>query len=351
MRELPILYDVQSSAALARPELLVIPDPERAAELGVTVSSIARTVQLSTIGDQDQNLAKFDLPGRQIEIRVQLEPEQREELETLSRLRIPTNSGESVPLRNVASISYGYGPSQIDRYDRERQVKIEANLAEGVALGQALDAVRSLPIYQEMPPEVAERPAGDAEIQADVFAGFGFAMGSAILLIYAVLVLLYNDFFHPFTIMLSLPLSIGGALVALVLARESLGLYALIGIVMLMGLAIKNSILLVDYCLMAEASGTPREEAVIESGEARMRPILMTTVAMIAGMFPIALGVGAGAEVRQAMAIAVIGGLITSTFLTLLVVPVVHTYIDDLEHLVMRVGFGWMKKREEPEEE
>ena len=162
--------------------------------------------------------------------------------------------------------------------------------------------------------------------------------------------LLYNDFFHPFTIMLSLPLSIGGALIALVVCQEPLGLYALIGIVMLMGLAIKNSILLVDYCLMAEAEGTPREEAVLESGEARMRPILMTTVAMIAGMLPIALGVGAGAEIRQAMAIAVIGGLITSTFLTLLVVPVVHTYIDDLERFVMTYGLGWLKRHREDEE-
>lgn len=337
MRELPILLDVQSSAALARPELLVQPNEERAAELGVSVSSIARTVQVATIGEQEQNLAKFDLPGRQIGIRVQLKPEDRTELETLSQIRIPSSHGVMVPLRNVAEIGYGYGPSQVDRYDRQRQVQIQANLVEGIALGQALAAVKELDILKsEMPPEVVELPAGDVKIQRDVFTGFAYAMGAAVLLIYAVLVLLYSDFFHPLTIMLSLPLSIGGALIALVICQESLGLYALIGIVMLMGLAIKNSILLVDYCLMAEATGTPREQAVVESGEARMRPILMTTVAMIAGMFPIALGVGAGAEVRQSMAIAVIGGLVTSTFLTLLVVPVVHTYIDDLERFVFR---------------
>ena len=350
MRGLPILFDVQSSAALARPELLVEPYPERAAELGVTVSSIARTVQLSTIGDLEQNLAKFDLPGRQIGIRVQLAPENRAQLETLSQVKVPTNDGKGVQLRNVAEIQYGYGPSQIDRYDRRRRVSIEANLSEGVALGDALAAVKALQAYKDMPESVEELPAGDVEIQQDVFAGFFFAIGAAVLLIYAVLVLLYNDFFHPFTIMLSLPLSIGGALIALVVCQEPLGLYALIGIVMLMGLAIKNSILLVDYCLMAEAEGTPREEAVLESGEARMRPILMTTVAMIAGMLPIALGVGAGAEIRQAMAIAVIGGLITSTFLTLLVVPVVHTYIDDLERFVMTYGLGWLKRHREDEE-
>jgi multidrug efflux pump subunit AcrB len=349
MREMPILFDIQSSAALARPELLVKPERTRAAQLGVSVASIARTAQLSTIGDRDQNLAKFDLKDRQIDIRVQLAPEERADLERLSMVKVPTLAGGTIPLRNVAAISFGYGPSQIDRYDRQRQVSIKANLAEGVTLGQALDAVKALDVYKKMPEQIREQPAGDAEIQQDVFAGFSFAMGAAVLLIYAVLVLLYSDFFHPLTIMLSLPLSIGGALVALVVCQEPLGLYALIGIVMLMGLAIKNSILLVDYCLMAEAEGTPRDQAVLESGEARIRPILMTTVAMIAGMLPIALGVGAGAEIRQAMAITVIGGLITSTMLTLVVVPVVHTYIDDLEQFVMRFGFGRLLSRREEE--
>lgn len=347
MRDLPVLYDVQSSAALARPELLVQPDPDRAAEQGVQVMSIARTAQLSTIGDQEQNQAKFDLADRQIGIRVQLAPEDRTDLQVLEQVQVPTSTGGTVPLRNVASIGFGFGPSQIDRYDRQRQVSIKANMAEGVALGQALEAIRATKVYKEMPQGVQEAPTGDVEIQKDVFQGFAFAMIAAVLLIYAVLVLLYSDFFHPFTIMLSLPLSIGGALVALVVTQQALGLYALIGIVMLMGLAIKNSILLVDYCLMAEAEGTPREQAVIESGEARMRPILMTTVAMIAGMLPIAFGIGAGAEVRQAMAIAVIGWLITSTMLTLLVLPVVHTFIDDVEHFVMRLGFSRFKAREE----
>lgn len=350
MRDLPLLYDVQSSAALARPELLVQPEPGRASELGVTVASIARTAQLSTIGEQEQNQAKFDLSDRQIGIRVQLAPENRSDLQVLEQVQVPAAGGRSVPLRNVARISFGYGPSQIDRYDRQRQVSIKANLADGVALGQALDAIRATDTYKAMPKEVQEAPTGDVEIQRDVFQGFAFAMIAAVMLIYAVLVLLYSDFFHPLTIMLSLPLSIGGAMVALLVTQQPLGLYALIGIVMLMGLAIKNSILLVDYCVNAEAQGVPREQAVVESGEARMRPIMMTTVAMIAGMLPIALGIGAGAEVRQGMAITVIGGLITSTFLTLLVVPVVHTFIDDVEHFVMRFGLGYFKAREEKDE-
>ena len=347
MRNMSILYDVKSSAALARPELLVKPDPERAAQLGVTVASLARTAQLATIGDQEQNLAKFDLTDRQVDIRVQLAPEARTDLEQIEMVKVPSNLGRPIALRNVAKVEQGFGPSQIDRYDRQRQVKIEANLAEGVTLGQALEAIRALPEYKQMPPSVSESPTGDVEIQEDVFAGFFFAMGSAVVLIYAVLVLLYSDFFHPLTIMLSLPLSIGGALVALVVTQEPLGLYALIGIVMLMGLAIKNSILLVDYCLQEEEKGVPREEAVRQSGRARMRPILMTTVAMIAGMLPIALGIGAGAEIRKAMAIAVIGGLVTSTLLTLLVVPVVHTFIDDLEKFVFRFGLNTLKARED----
>ncbi len=351
MRDLPVLFDVQSSAALARPELLVQPDAQRAAELGVMVSSIARTAQLSTIGEQEQNQAKFDLVDRQIGIRVQLAPEGRSDLQVLEQVQVPTMGGGHVPLRNVATIGFGYGPSQIDRYDRQRQVSIKANMAEGVALGQALDAVRATAAYKAMPKGVQESPTGDVEIQRDVFQGFAFAMVAAVLLIYAVLVLLYSDFFHPLTIMISLPLSIGGALVALVITQQPLGLYALIGIVMLMGLAIKNSILLVDYCVNAEAKGVPREQAVVQSGEARIRPIMMTTVAMIAGMLPISLGIGAGSEVRQAMAIAVIGGLITSTFLTLLVVPVVHTFIDDVERFVMRLGLARFKAREERDHE
>ena len=350
MRDISLLYDVQSSAALSRPELLVQPDEQRAAEMGVMVNAIARTAQLSTIGEQEQNQAKFDLKDRQIGIRVQLAPEDRSDLQILEQVRVPTMAGSSLPLRNVAKIGLGFGPSQIDRYDRQRQVSIKANMAEGVALGQALEAIRATEVYKAMPKEVREAPTGDVEIQRDVFQGFAFAMVAAVLLIYAVLVLLYSDFFHPMTIMLSLPLSIGGALVALVLTQQPLGLYALIGIVMLMGLAIKNSILLVDYCVTAESKGVPREQAVIESGEARMRPIMMTTVAMIAGMLPISLGIGAGSEVRQAMAIAVIGGLITSTFLTLLVVPVVHTFIDDVEHFVMRFGLARFKAREEKDE-
>jgi multidrug efflux pump subunit AcrB len=230
----------------------------------------------------------------------------------------------------------GSGPAQIDRMDRARQVTIDASLAPGLTLGEALKKVHSLPAYKTMAASINDVPTGDVEIQKDIFSGFGQALAAAILLIYAVLVLLFEGYLHPFTIMMSLPLALGGALMGLVVFHESLGFYALIGIVMLMGLVTKNAILLVEYCLMAMKAGKTRHQAIIESGEARMRPILMTTVAMISGMLPIALKFGAGSEARAPMAICVIGGLITSTLLTLIVVPVVFTYIDDFQKWFMR---------------
>lgn len=330
MRRLPIIYDVNSSSALQRPEILIRPKVELAAEQGVSVQSIARVAQVATLGDIEQNLAKFDLSERQINIRVQLDPKFRDRLDTIRNLKLLGNGGKLIPLGSVAEVELGQGPSEIDRYDRKRRVKIEASLRRGTSLGDALATVHALPAFKELPKSVTESPAGDAEIQRDVFAGFAGAMGAAVLMIYAVLVLLFSGFVHPFTIMVALPLSIGGAIMGLLICREPLGLYALIGIVMLMGLTTKNSILLVEYVLTAMTQGTSRRRAIFESGEARMRPILMTTVAMIAGMMPIAMGIGAGSEVRKSMAIAVIGGLITSTLLTLVVVPVVFSYLDEL---------------------
>ena len=336
MRQVPILADVTSSAALERPEIQVVPDPVRAAEQGVTIVSIARTAMIATLGDVDMNLAKFDLPDRQINIRVQLEQDWRNNLARIGSLKVSTSDGRLVPLNSVAAVNVGQGPSQIDRYDRQRQISIDASLKPGVNLGDAVKAVAALPSHRDLPPTVKDLPSGDYEIQKEVFEGFAWAMGAAVLGIYAVLVLLFGGFLQPATIMISLPLSIGGALMGLLLFKMPLGMFALIGIVMLMGLATKNAILLVEYCLMMMGRGMAREEAIVGAGEARMRPILMTTVAMIAGMVPIAMGIGAGSEVRSAMAVAVIGGLITSTFLTLLVVPVVFTLVDDFRLFLER---------------
>ncbi|MCW5866324.1 MAG: efflux RND transporter permease subunit, partial [Candidatus Eremiobacteraeota bacterium] len=288
MRGMQGLYDINTSAALQRPEILVKPNFDLAAEQGVSVSSIARTALVATLGDNDQNLAKFDLSDRQINIRVQIDPRYRDDLATIRNLKVLGAGNRLLPISSVATMEMGQGPSQIDRYDRKRKVTIEAAMRRGYALGDALSDIHKLPAFKALPKSVSESPAGDVEIQKDIFNGFAGAMGAAVLMIYAVLVLLFSGFVHPLTIMVALPLSIGGAVMGLLVTREPMGMYALIGIVMLMGLTTKNSILLVEYVLTSKAQGVSRMRAIFESGEARMRPILMTTVAMIAGMMPIA---------------------------------------------------------------
>lgn len=327
MRDISGMVEVESTASLVKPEILIKPNPARAADLGVSVRSISQTVTLATIGDNEANLPKFDLPDRQIPIRVQVAPEFRNDLETLRNLQVPTNTQELVPLSTVADITIGSGPAQIDRSDRARQVTLSANL-QGLSLGEALTAVKDLPAFRNLPPEVNQKPDGDAEIMREVFSRFFGALGFGVLCIYAVLVLLYNNFLHPFAILVALPLSIGGALLGLLITQKELGLFALIGIVLLMGLATKNAILLVDATRSNQREGKPRIPSIIEAGVSRLRPIFMTAVSTISGMMPIALALGAGGEVRSPMAIAAIGGFSTSTLLTLVVVPVLFSYID-----------------------
>ncbi len=330
MRAIPGFVDVASTASLVQPEILIRPDPQRAADLGVSVQAIARTALLATLGDTDANLAEFATGDRQLPIRVKLAPEFRDRLDTIEQLKIPNQRGQLVPLVAVADVVFGSGPAQIDRFDRARQVSVEANL-QGITLGQGLAAVAELPAFQNLPAGVTQQSAGDAEIMQDIFSRFLLALGTAVLMIYAVLVLLYNSFLYPVTIMAALPLSIGGALVALLVTQKPLGLFALIGIVLLMGLVTKNAILLVDYALMAKEQGKTRKQAVIEAGVTRLRPILMTSISTMAGMVPIALELGAGGETRSPMAIAVIGGFTTSTLLTLVIVPVFFTYVDSFQ--------------------
>lgn len=339
MREIDGLYDVTSSAALLRPEILVTPDFDRAARQGVSVQSIARTALIATLGDAEANLAKFNLEDRQVNIRVQLDNKYRQDLRVIQNMKVLTNSGHLIPLSSVAKVEFGSGPFQIDRFDRQRQVTLESGMESRITLGEALKKVHNLPGFKSMPDSIVELPLGDAEIQRDIFSGFGTAIGAAVLLIYAVLVVLFGGFLYPLTIMVSLPLSLCGALMGLVLWKQSIGLYALIGITMLMGLVTKNAILLVEYALMQMKSGMSQKRAIVLAGETRMQPILMTTIAMIAGMLPIAMGIGAGSEARSPMAISVIGGLITSTLFTLVVVPVVFTYVDDFQQFLKRLFF------------
>lgn len=336
MRELPGLVEVTSSASLVKPEILITPDPLRAADLGVSVQAIANTAFLATLGDTESNLAEFTLGDRQIPIRVQLAPEYRDQLDTLRQLKVPGQNGNLVPLVAVADIAFGSGPAQIDRFDRARQVTIGGNL-QGITLGQGIALVEDLPALRNLPADVQQQPSGDAEIMVEIFSRFLLALGTAVLMIYAVLVLLYNNFLYPFGVMAALPLSIGGALMGLLVTQKPLGLFALIGIVLLMGLVTKNAILLVDYALMAKQQGKSRRQAVLEAGTTRLRPILMTSISTMAGMVPIALELGAGSETRSPMAIAVIGGFTTSTLLTLVVVPVFFTYLDQFQGAISKL--------------
>lgn len=326
MREIPGLVELVSSASLVKPEIIITPDLQRAADLGVSVEAIARTASLALIGDNEANLPKFNLPERQIPIRVQIDPQFRSDIETLKNLSVPSVNGDLVPLSAVAKVTLGSGPAQINRFNRYRQITLEANL-QGISLGEAMDKIRSLSAFNPLPPEVSEEPSGDAKIMRDIFEGFASALSLSILAIYAVLVLLYNNFLYPLAILMALPLSIGGALIALMVMQKELGLFALIGVVLLMGLVTKNAILLVDFTLAGLKEGKNLSQAIINAGVSRLRPIVMTSVSTIAGMFPIALELGADGSVRSPMAIAVIGGFTTSTLLTLVVIPVIFTYI------------------------
>ncbi|WP_288760265.1 efflux RND transporter permease subunit [uncultured Brevundimonas sp.] len=335
MRGVPGLANVVNTAAIARPEIVVTPRPDEAALAGVSAGTISQAVRVATIGDVDQNLPKYNLGDRQIPIRLQLTEEAREDLNVLENLRVPTASGTSVPLSAVADIAFGAGPATVSRQDRSRIASITAEL-DGITTGAAGQAVQRLPAVQNLPAGVRQVPAGDAEFIQEMITGFAIAFVSGILLMYAVLTLLFKSFAYPITIMAALPLAIGGAFIALVLADRSFSMSALIGVLMLMGIAAKNSILLVDYVIIAEQEGMKRFDAIMDAAHKRARPILMTTFAMGAGMVPIAIGWGADVEFRSPMAIAVLGGLISSTFLSLLYIPAIFTIVDDVAQFARR---------------
>lgn len=328
MRGVKGLANVVNSAAIARPEILVTPRPDEAALAGVSAGAISQAVRVATIGDVDQFLPKYNLGDRQIPIRLQLTEAAREDITVLQNLRVPANNGETVPLSAVADIQFGAGPATVRRQDRSRIASISAEL-DGIATGAASAAVQKLPSVKSLPEGVRQVPAGDQEFIQEMLKGFAIAFASGIFLMYAVLTLLFKSFAYPITIMAALPLAIGGAFIALAIGGANFSMSALIGVLMLMGIAAKNSILLVDYVIMAEQGGMPRREAILDAAHKRARPILMTTFAMGAGMVPIALGVGADVQFRAPMAIAVLGGLISSTFLSLLYIPAIFTIVDD----------------------
>jgi len=329
LRGIPGIGAVTSSQSLVRPELVVRPDPARAADLGVSTAAIADTLRIATQGDYEQGLPKLNLSQRQVPVVVRLPAEARTDLDLLARLPVPGARGP-VPLGSVATLSIDSGPAQISRYDRQRNINFEIELNQQ-PLGEVEKRAMALPSIQNPPPGVAISTLGDAEAMNELFASFGLAMLTGILCIYIVLVLLFKGFMQPVTILVALVLSVPGAIFALWVTQQALSMPSMIGLIMLMGIATKNSILLVDYVLIARNDhGLSRWDAVIDACHKRARPIIMTTIAMGAGMMPIALGIGVDPSFRSPMAIVVIGGLITSTFLSLLVIPVVFTFVDDL---------------------
>lgn len=328
LRTIPGIGSIISSASLVQPELTVKPDFARAADLGVTSSSIAEAMRIATIGDDDQELAKLNLSERQVPIRVRLNEVARTDINVLKDLPIPGTRGP-VALGNVATLEVGSGPTEITRHDRKRNINIEIQLND-LALGDIEPAVLALPSLQHLPSGIERSTLGDAEEMGELAKGFGLSMLTGVLCIYLVLVLLLKDFVQPGTILTALALSVPGAVLALFLTGSALSMPSMIGLIMLMGIATKNSILLVDYIVIARREhGLDRRSAILDACRKRARPIIMTTIAMGAGMTPIALGLSGDPSFRAPMAIVVIGGLITSTTLSLLVVPVIYSYVDD----------------------
>ncbi|MFT4266075.1 MAG: efflux RND transporter permease subunit [Xenophilus sp.] len=336
LRTIPGIGNVTSLAGLVRPEIVVRPDFARAADLGVTSAAIADTLRVATLGDYDSQLPRLNLAERQVPIMVRLADSARQDLALLERLVVPGARGP-VRLGEVATLQLAGGPAVISRYDRARNMNFEIELSTR-GLNDVTEAVRQLPAVKNLPPSVRIIDVGDAEAMGELFSGFGLAMLTGIVCIYIVLVLLFKDFLQPATILAALPLSLGGAFVGLLIADKSFSMPSLIGLIMLMGIATKNSILLVEYAIVARRDhGMSRWDALLDACRKRARPIIMTTLAMGAGMLPIAAGWGAAdSSFRSPMATAVIGGLITSTVLSLLVVPAVFTYVDDVEHWLRR---------------
>jgi multidrug efflux pump subunit AcrB len=334
MRTLNELRDARIKGDLPRPEIVVRPRLDIAAALGVSVQSISETIRIATLGDLPQNGAKFSLRDRQIPIRVSLVESARRDLTTLENMPVPTASGASVPLKSVADLSFGQGPSAVRRYNQSRRVYLEADLSPGVVLGTATKKIYALPTMKHLPPGVHLVETGNAEFMKELYQNFMLAVGAGVLMVFAVLVLLFVRVFQPITILSALPLSLGGAVLALLLTGLPFSLPVVIGILMLMGIVAKNSILLVDFAIEEMRAGKTRLAAILEAGHKRARPIVMTTVAMVAGMLPVASGWGGDSDFRGPMAIAVIGGLITSTGLTLVIVPAVFTVLDDIERWI-----------------
>jgi multidrug efflux pump subunit AcrB len=321
MATIPELVAPRVSGDLPRPEIVVTPRVDLAAELGVTTSALSSAIRVATLGDIDQNSARFSLSDRQIPIRVAIEENARQRLSTLENMPVPTSSGGSVPLKLVADIGFGAGPSVINRTNQTRRVNIGADFAPGVVSGQAWTKIRQLPTMQNLPEGVRELVTGDVRWQSEMIRDFMIAVVSGVFLVFAVLMLLYHRFLPPFVNMGSLLLAPLGGLLALWLLGHPISIAVYIGLLMLIGIVAKNSILLIDFALEEMDKGVPKREAIMDAGHKRAQPIVMTTVAMSAGMVPTAIALSGDAAWRAPMGVVVIGGLLLSTVLTLVLVP------------------------------
>lgn len=335
MKRLPIMRDAHIDADLQRPEIVIKPHFDIAAQMGVSVQALSQTIRIATIGDVPQNLAKFSLSDRQIPIRVQLPASARSDLDTIRNLPVPTSlaqlTGPSVPLKVLADIGFGEGAVKIRRYNQGRRVALVASLSPGATSGKAQDAIKALPEYKNLPTGVKQIAVGEQEWIGELILNFLFAIVAGVLLVFAVLVLLYRRVLPPFVNMASLFLAPLGAILALLVTGTPFSMPVLIGLLMLLGVVAKNSILLIDFAIEEMRAGIDRVDAILDAGRKRAQPIVMTSVAMVAGMLPVALSIGSDGSSRQPMGIAVIGGITLSTILTLIIVPAAFTIADDIE--------------------
>jgi multidrug efflux pump subunit AcrB len=339
VEEMKGLKDVSAprvSADLQRPEIIIRPRYQLAADLGVTTTALSQTIRIATLGDIDQNSAKFSLSDRQIPIRVMLPEESRRDLSTIENLPVPTTKGGSVPLSRVADIDFGAGPTTIQRENQQRRVFIGADLAEGIAYGDAIKKINELPTLKNLPLGVVNNPAGGDEIIAELVTNFITAVIAGVFLVFGVLVLLYRRFVSPLVNMSSLLLAPLGGIFLIWITGNVLSIPVFIGTLMLLGIVGKNSILLIDFALEEMDRGVRKFDAIVDAGRKRAQPIVMTTVAMVAGMVPTAMSLGGDGAWRAPMGVVVIGGLIMSTILTLALVPAGFSLAHDIEHKLGR---------------
>ena len=349
LRLVPGFRNVAATGSTDRPEIHIVPRLDEAARLGVAPEKISETIRVATIGDADFNLAKYTVGDRQVPIRVQLDEATRTDLKRLEQLRVTNMAGKAIPLTAVAAVEFGRGPASIERFDRLRRAVVGVDLDRGMPLSVARARFLKVIEDQNLPATVTLQPSGDAEVQDEVANGFITAMGTGILIVLGLLILLFGSVFQPVTILLSLPLSFGGVALSLLVTDNSISMPVYIGLLMLMGIVTKNAIMLVDFAIEEIANGIERREAIVDAGRKRARPIIMTTLAMAAGMLPSAFALGDGGEFRAPMAIAVIGGLLVSTLLSLIFVPSFFTVMDDFGWLMQRIFGRFVGPRDEPE--